>query len=225
MTELTPTQQIAVNKRSAEIYTEEMEKQNAKLQEKQGVTANFNANSIDDMRKAAELATKRLNELQADKNTPEIERITAERDDYRNKLELLAQQAFEKKHRELNAPSDITDPESLMAYEKGLKANQTANPSGFVGGTPLSEAQYGIQRKQGAFSSHEEMINALIVHEKAGNTEQRIEAKKALDAMTIKVLKGSKDGNVKGFDFPANQSIPDIINENHRKKFIMTKRD
>jgi hypothetical protein len=124
-----------------------------------------------------------------------------------------------------------TSPEAIRNKDDLDRANKTiealrrkeSQNLGYVGGVPLSDAQMGISHKQGAYANTESMVNDLILQEKTGNKLQRENAKQILNQMTLKVVKGAKEGKIDSFDFPKEESIIDKINENYRRK-VLTQR-
>jgi hypothetical protein len=128
------------------IFREEQEKLKKK---------NFNLNDIEDAKRAKAIAEKAIATLEKPNAEEEIQRLRDERDDYRGKLEMIAQMELERKRRQLGAPDSITTPEELMAYEKGLKDSH----GDLAGSAPLNVYQLG-ENKLG-FETVEQMIQHL----------------------------------------------------------------
>jgi len=131
--------------------------------------------------------SKQMEELIEEKKS-----VEEERDDLAEKLNLIAENAFEKKKRELGAPDDITTPEQLQGYELAKKGNVGNNQGGSA---PLN-SQYG-QQNQGEFSSMESLIDSLRDRSSANNKNMvdRTIAKNQLDALMTKAVLGQRETN------------------------------
>ena len=114
----------------------------------------------------------------------------------------------------------IRTADDLQRINNTIDALSSKQVFGNEGGTPLSPFQTGEYQKQGTYANHEALISDLILKEKVGNKSEKIAAKQALDAMTLKVVRGAKEGKIPSFDFPKNESIIDKINESHRRKIL-----
>ena len=146
------------------------------------------ANSI---KEGKVILDKRLKELEGsttEENQAEIKRLLEENEDLSGKLDLIAQQTFEKKKRELGAPKEIDTPEKLEGF---ARAKGEYNPAS--GGTAnLNDAQYGkgldddIFTKQ--YDNPVDLVRDLRIQAQNGNEK----AKMALDVLFLKGLKSGQ---------------------------------
>lgn len=113
------------------------------------------------------------------------------------KLDLVAQKEFEKKKRELGAPSEIDTVEKLQGYEQALKGKSQA-----TGGTaPLSgQNQYStgdsFTKKQ--FNSPKAMCEELKLRMHDPNPEVRAEAKSIYEILLQKAIRAGGTGQSEG---------------------------
>jgi len=117
-----------------------------------------------------------------------LEQSKLNEEDYKSKLELIAQLEFERRRKEEGAGDrpDIDTPEKLQGFIAG-KTGKKAEPAGNV---PLSPAQLGYEQtktteelledvKEGkslsqmSFASVEQELEVLRILEKQGNVEAR----------------------------------------------------
>jgi hypothetical protein len=82
------------------------------------------------------------------------------REDYELKLKLVAEQAFEHRKKELNAPSWIKDPETLKDWAES-EGKISVGSGGSVSLRPEDVQKEYSGSGQKEFSSHEEMIDYL----------------------------------------------------------------
>jgi len=124
----------------------------------------------------------------------QLEEKTLEAEDYKAKLQMIAEKEFERKKRELDAPDEIDTPEKLMAWELAKKGKKK-EPSGVV---PLSPAQLGQsgQEEPKSYSSYEEMLKDLHDQEKNGTPEEQAYAKAVLDELVRRSVKAVKSGKM-----------------------------
>jgi hypothetical protein len=147
--------------------------------------------------------------------------IESERDQFKTQLETVKQSAFAEKKRQLGAPDSITTPEQLQGYEQALKINNPA-PSGQAS----LMGQYAQPQKTGTYANPESMISDLLTKERySQDRAEKAQSKAVLDEMTIKIVKGAKEGQIKGFDFPKDESILDKLNDSYRKKILAQRSD
>jgi len=116
------------------------------------------------------------------------------REDYESKLRIIAEQTFERKKKELNAPDWIKSPSALNQW---IKSEEEKSGSG-----TLSLRPEDLQREKGGsgqkeFDSEQEMIDYLRSEAQKGN----LEAKKNLDTLWNKVLKGLASDPQKTLNF------------------------
>jgi len=113
--------------------------------------------------------------------------LEEENEQLKEKLNLIVENAFMNKKRELGCTDpEITTPDQLEAWRKGKEDSQ----DGSAGYAPLDEGQiYGGSPPQEGFSSHEELIDALISAKHSGNKK----AQEVLDQLWLKTLKGVKE--------------------------------
>ena len=137
-----------------------------------------------------------------------------ENKDAKEKLDLIAQNAFEKIKKEPDVTEDITNPMELMAFERGKKSNvrETVHvPSGTV---PLSTQQNNSNPQ--AFGTHEEMIDSIRDRASIQNPDKqdRKQAQAILDKLFEKSLKGQNESR-KPFDYemPKEISLSDLLSE------------
>jgi len=138
-------------------------------------------------------STKKTEQDKNESVEDEIKRLKEDNEDLTQKLLLVAEKEFERKKRELNAPSWIDSPETLMKWEK----DQT---KGGVGTVSLSTEQLRSERNspmEDGFDSNEEMIDYLQNLKHNGNEEQRQYAKGVLDRFWQKTLLGMQEMNPK----------------------------
>jgi hypothetical protein len=139
----------------------------------------FNLNDIEDAKRAKEIAEKAIATLEKPDANEEIQRLKDEKEDYKSKLEIVAQMNLERKKRELGAPDSITTPDELIAYEKGLKDSHGI-PSGSA---PLNQFQLGDGKL--GFETLPQMIQWLRDNPSAEN-------EKILNQLFMKSIQGSK---------------------------------
>ncbi len=136
----------------------------------------------------------------------------------------LLQDMKEKASVELTALGIDTNPEDIRSkadLDRAIKTVQTLRkkeevsktvPSGIA---PLS-GQY--EQPKNGYSSPDAMVTDLLMKEQYGNKSERLQAKQVLDQLTVKTLKGARDGNQKDFNFPKEESVIEKLNENFRAK-------
>jgi hypothetical protein len=117
--------------------------------------------------------------------------LEQENEELKEKLNLIAENAFMNKKRELGCSDpEITTPDQLEAWKKGKEDSQ----DGSSGYAPLDDAQkYGGNPPNEGFSSHEEMIEALLHAKHNGSAEEQKVAQRVLDQILIKSLRGVKE--------------------------------
>ncbi len=131
----------------------------------------------------------------------EIKRLKDEAEDYKGKLEMVAQMNLDRKRRELCAPDSIKTPEELMAYEKGLKNSGNSPPSGSA---PLNVYQLG-QGKLG-FETLEQMIQHLYDNPTPENQE-------ILRQLWTKTLKGTSQKKSFETQYPLEDPVTSNASE------------
>ena len=141
--------------------------------------------------------------------------------DLEEKLNLVAQNAWEKKKREVgcNDPT-VNDPDSLMAWEKGRNSvnGQPMKPIN-AGVVPLSSQTQTSQPQ--AFESQEELIDSIRDRCSASNPDKqdRENAKLILDKLFEKSLKGQKDANKPfSYEMEKETSISEMLNQKYRRR-------
>ena len=141
--------------------------------------------------------------------------------DLEEKLNLVAQVAWEKKLKEVgcNDPT-ITDPESLMAWEKGKNSNKRQSqdvPSGTVPWSAIEKQNTNPQ----AFGSYPEMIDSIRDRASMQNPDKqdRANAKAVLDKLFEKSLKGQSEAQ-KPFSYEMGKetSLSEMLNEKYRRR-------
>lgn len=193
----------------------------------------FNSQDPESMKLAAKTALEIANRLEG-KNAKiqestetqtekeDIESLRAERNTYKEMLDLVAQKEFEKKKAQLGAPDSIQTVEELKAFSEGKKANQ--RPIVQAGCVPLSSQQSSSEPQ--VFDSQEALIDNLRdrCSTQNPNKEDRNLAKAQLDALMLKCFKGQKDCN-KPFDFtmPKDVSINDVLNAKYQRRKKLAK--
>jgi len=121
------------------------------------------------------------------------------REDYESKLRLIAEQTFERKKKELNAPEWIKSPSALNQWIE-------ANNDGKGGSGSVSLRGEDISREKGnsgklEFDSQEELIDYLRSESQKGNQE----AKEQLNQLWTKVLRGIREQPRKVLGFEIEQ--------------------
>jgi len=184
-------------------------------EQKKRVTAQFNSNDIEDMRKAKEQAEQRIRELGG---STEQKLDVAERDNQLfEQIKSKAEESYQ--NLGLNAPKieDVDDLNNAIENLKTLKAKGEHNPAS--GGSASLEGQYSQQNE--GFGSYPEMIDSL--RDKASpqnaNVKERQEAQKIIDTLMTKAILGQRQTN-KAFDFnmPKDQSLSDLLAEKYRRR-------
>jgi DNA-nicking Smr family endonuclease len=140
----------------------------------------------------------------------EIERLTMERDDALNKLELSADAMF-KKALEVNKVSDpeIDSPEKLDAYLKGRKEQEEKNKPHEPATGKASLISHSSSVKE--YETYGEMYGDLETRKKNANPEVRKEAENIEKQMWQKLQKGSYSITTE-FDLGQNKRLLDDIN-------------
>lgn len=147
-------------------------------------------------------------------NTSEIEQLKRERDDLAEKLDLIAQTAFEKKRKELGAPAEIDTPEKLIGFAKAKESKRSASggTAPFVGGN--------YQGQEG-FDSYNSMIDHLrdVASHSNPDLASREQAQLVLNELMKKAFKGQKEAN-KAFNYQGENTL-DMLKKKfeRRKKF------
>ena len=137
--------------------------------------------------KEKEEKTETDRELEKFKREAELEE---ENEQLKEKLALIAENAFENKKRELGCRDpEITTPDQLKAWEKG-KSN---SEDGSAGSAPLSRGQITGGDSSVGWNSHEEMIEDLLRTKHNGNDEERKIAQRVLGELMLKSLRGVKE--------------------------------
>jgi len=111
----------------------------------------------------------------------QLEDAKTESEDYKSKLELIAEKEFERKKREVGAPEDIDTPEKLQGFITATK--KKGEPAGNV---PLSPAQMGYNEDDAStkinspdsvhsmdFDSYMEMLAVLEARKQMGDDEAK----------------------------------------------------
>jgi preprotein translocase subunit SecD len=139
-----------------------------------------------------------------------IEQVIQERDDLKEKLDMLATAQFEKKKRELNAPDSITTVEALKAYEEGIRQKENG------GSAPMNDRQMGIPEGSDdimkvKFNSVQDEIRELRRRERHPNPEIANQAKELLTALYQKSLDAGKQGQPpQTFDPNTKEALQDL---------------
>jgi|GEM_PF-6114210 len=170
-------------------------------------------------RKKLELTNRtsgKLNVKSVENMRKKLEELEEEKEDYRSKLQLIADQAFEKRKMELNAPEDVDTPEKLRGFE--LAKTEKSTPSGTV-----SLASQNARENEG-FDSYEEMIEHLISIESKKGLPSR-EAKKILNEFWKRSQKAIGDAKrpievvvPSNEQLASGKGLKQIINERYRKR-------
>ena len=121
----------------------------------------------------------------------QLEQARIEAEDYKSKLELVAQLEFERRRKLADAPENIQTPEQLEGFITG-KTGKKPEPAGVI---PLSPAQLGLQDKEPEYIP-DDMMAYLHNLEKKGSDEEKIFAKKAIDNLILKSMANLKKGEV-----------------------------
>lgn len=107
----------------------------------------------------------------------QLEDAKTESEDFKSKLELIAEKEFERRRREANAPEDIDTPEKLQGFITATK--KKGEPAGNI---PLTPEQMGdvtdkVNSAQSvhdmSFDSYMEMLGTLEARSKMGDDEAR----------------------------------------------------
>jgi hypothetical protein len=143
--------------------------------------------------------------------------VESERDDYKDKLVLIAEREFERKKEELGCDDpSIDDPIKLMAWEAGRKGRQGEGAGS--GNVPLENQRLGEGSEQG-FSDYGEMMRHLENLESLKGTPQSSEAKKVLDIFIERSLKAIKEKpNQSHFSVELKEPLKDYINKRFRER-------
>jgi hypothetical protein len=148
--------------------------------------------------------------------------LQEENEDLKEKLNLIVQAQFEKKKRELGCTdAEIDSIDKLEAWEKG-RGEQKEESSGSA---PLNDAQKygGSPPPTEGFNSQEEMINELRKDAREGDKD----AKRILDAMFLKTIKGVKENErgVKAYRLTKeDESAIETINRQWRDRLIFKRK-
>lgn len=123
-----------------------------------------------------------------------IMELEAERDDYKGKLELIAEKAFEKRRNKAISQgadaSEITDIESLKSWE------DTHKPKGAgIGTVSLSPEQTEPDFSGYGYDSYAEMFADIHKQLHHGNKQEQKHAKDLLGHLSVKALKALKTKN------------------------------
>jgi hypothetical protein len=156
----------------------------------------FDLGNEEDMRKARTIAENALKTLEKPDANSEIEKLRDERDDFKGKLEMIAEMEFNRQRQKLGAPDSVKSPEELMAYEKGLKNANNSPPSGSA---PLNEYQLGDGKL--GFETMEQMIQHL--HDNPTPENEII-----LRKLWEKTLKGTSQKKNFEIEYSEDEKIP-----------------
>jgi len=116
----------------------------------------------------------------------ELEQARIDAEDYRAKLELIAEKEFERKKREAGAPAEISTPEELMGFIQGKFGGKKV-PAGNI---PLTPAQTGEPySNEKEYATYEEMLQDLHYKEKHGTPEEKAYSKSVLDELVKRSVK------------------------------------
>jgi hypothetical protein len=182
----------------------------------------FRSDDVNSMRLAKQMAEENLKKLEG--KDSEKEALEAENEDLRSKIDLIAQKAFEKKKRELNAPDEVNTPEKLMGYEMAQKAKTPTSPQN-SGCVPLSSQTPANQ--DSAYGSYEEMVDNIRDRASAQNPnlQDRTQAKAVLDKLMEKAFSGQKE-SLKPFDYqmPKDISINEILDRKYQRRKMLARR-
>jgi hypothetical protein len=116
--------------------------------------------------------------------------LEEENEQLKEKLALIAENAFENKKRELGCTDpEINTPDQLDAWRKGKEDSE----DGSAGCAPLSQGQITGGDSSVGWNSHEKMIEDLLRTKHNGNDEERKIAQRVLDELLLKSLRGVKE--------------------------------
>jgi hypothetical protein len=206
-----------------EEVTETQEQQGIYVEESEGEPAskpetlwNPTKESLEDFKERMKTKVPAGSYVQVKIEPEEIEQLRAERDDYRSKLELVAEKAFAKKKQELGCDDEnITSPSQLQAWQSG-KEGRKETPSGSASLQGQTTGQY-IDDKEGGFDSYEDMMSHLQVVARNKTSPSGSTADKILNEFMRKSLDASRKTG-KTVEYVQKTSLKDEINAKFRKE-------
>jgi hypothetical protein len=112
-----------------------------------------------------------------------LERVKADRDDLKAKLQLIAEKQFEKTKKELGAPEEFETVEELEAWRREHAEERTRNPA--LSGEPSSHESANVKN----YPNIESMISDLNERSRSNIPEVREEAQQILKQLHAKASK------------------------------------